>query len=197
MSQSLQVLIADDHPLFRLGLKYMLQAQGFTVAAEAETGQQALISCQQIPIDVAILDVKMPEGDGIEICQQLTQSSLDLTVVLLTTFQEPALIEAARQAGAKGFLSKETDPAALGSTIRQILEYPERDWLPTVDLPRMTPRELSVLQLMMQGFSNKQIAKQLGISIETVKEYASTCYRKLDVNDRVTAVYRARQLGIL
>ena len=197
MSQSLQVLIADDHPLFRLGLKYMLQAQGFTVVAEAETGQQALLSCQQLPIDVAILDVKMPEGDGIAICQQITQSSLDLTVVLLTTFQEPALVEAARQAGAKGFLSKETDPSTLAETIRQILRYPERDWLPTVDLPRMTPRELSVLQLMMQGFSNKQIAKHLGISIETVKEYASTCYRKLDVNDRVTAVYRARQLGIL
>lgn len=197
MNQALRVLIADDHPLFRLGLKYMLQAQGFAVVGEAETGQQAMNCCREIPIDVAILDIKMPDGDGIQVCQTLTQDFMHLVVVLLTTFQEPALVQAARQAGAKGFLSKETSPTDLAQMIRQIVEDPERDWLPRVELPRLTPRELNVLQLMMQGSSNKQIAKQLGISIETVKEYASTCYRKLDVSDRVSAIYRARQLGIL
>ncbi len=197
MNHALRVLIADDHPLFRLGLKYMLQAQGFAVVGEAETGQQAMSCCREIPIDVAILDIKMPDGDGIQVCQTLTQDFMNLVVVLLTTFQEPALVQAARQAGAKGFLSKETSPTDLAQMIRQIVEFPERDWLPQVELPHLTPRELNVLQLMMQGSSNKQIAKQLGISIETVKEYASTCYRKLDVNDRVSAIYRARQLGIL
>lgn len=197
MDRTLQVLIADDHPLFRLGLRYMLQNQGFIVVGEVETGRQAIACCQQAPVDVAILDIKMPDGDGIQTCQELTRLFQTLVVVLLTTFQEPALVEAARQAGAKGFLSKDTDPATLTATIRQIVNDPHRDWLPHVDLPRLTPRELSVLQLMMQGLSNKQIAKQLSISIETVKEYASTCYRKLDVSDRVTAVYRARQLGIL
>jgi two-component system nitrate/nitrite response regulator NarL len=198
MSSPVRILIADDHPLFRLGLKFALQAQGFEVVAEAETGSQAVNCCGSCPIDVAILDVRMPDGDGIVACQQITKLGLPLVVLLMTTFQEPALIEAARQAGAKGYLSKETDPAELARIIQQILAAPEQDWLPArQELPKLTPRELCVLQLMMEGLANKQIARRLGLSIETVKEYASTAYRKLDASDRVTALFKAQQLGIL
>lgn len=198
MAQPYQILIADDHPLFRLGLKFALQAQGFTVAAEAETGKQAVTQCELHQLDVAILDVKMPDGDGISTCQQITALHPQLAVVLLTTFQEPALIQSARQAGAKGFLSKETDPAVLAEMIHKILLEPLMDWLPApVDLPRLTPRELSVLQLMTQGLQNKQIARHLGISIETVKEYAGNIYFKLGVNDRLAAIFKAQELGIL
>lgn len=193
-----RVLIADDHPLFRLGLKFALQAQGFEVVAEAETGSQAVHHCRSCAIDVAILDVRMPDGDGIAACQQITELGLPVVVVVMTTFQEPALIEAARRAGAKGYLSKETDPAELARVIRQILAAPEQDWLPAQqELPKLTPRELCVLQLMSEGLANKQIARRLGLSIETVKEYASTAYRKLDASDRVTALLKAQQLGIL
>ncbi|HIK20070.1 MAG TPA: response regulator transcription factor [Synechococcus sp. M44_DOE_062] len=193
-----RVLIADDHPLFRLGLKFALQAQGFEVVAEAETGSQAVHHCRSCAIDVAILDVRMPDGDGIAACQQITELGLPVVVVMMTTFQEPALIEAARRAGAKGYLSKETDPAELARVIRQILAAPEQDWLPAQqELPKLTPRELCVLQLMSEGLANKQIARRLGLSIETVKEYASTAYRKLDASDRVTALLKAQQLGIL
>ena len=196
MSSPVRVLIADDHPLFRLGLKFALQAQGFEVVAEAETGSQAVEYCRRCPVEVAILDVRMPDGDGILACQQITE--LGLPVVMMTTFQEPALIEAARRAGAKGYLSKETDPAELARIIRQILATPDQDWLPApCELPKLTPRELCVLQLMSQGLANKQIARRLGLSIETVKEYASTAYRKLDATDRVTALLKAQQLGIL
>lgn len=198
MSSPVRILIADDHPLFRLGLKFALQAQGFEVVAEAETGSQAVNCCREIPIDIAILDVRMPDGDGIVACQQITALGLPLVVLLMTTFQEPALIEAARRAGAKGYLSKETDPADLAQMILQILAAPEQDWLPAKqELPKLTPRELCVLQLMMEGLANKQIARRLGLSIETVKEYASTAYRKLEANDRVTALFKAQQLGIL
>jgi DNA-binding NarL/FixJ family response regulator len=197
--QPLRVLIADDHPLFRLGLKYALQAQGFTVVGEAESGAQAIAQCQQMGVDVAILDVKMPDGDGITTCQQLATLQPCPVVVLLTTFQEPALIQAARQAGARGFLSKETEPVRLADTIRQIVQDPSQDWLPErkVDLPHLTPRELAVLRLMMQGLANKQIARQLGISIETVKEYISAAYRKLEVSDRVSAIFKAQNLGLI
>ncbi|MFS8910201.1 response regulator transcription factor [Synechococcus sp. H60.3] len=198
MSSPVRVLIADDHPLFRLGLKFALQAQGFEVVAEAETGSQAVEYCRHNPPDVAILDVRMPDGDGILACQQIVELGLSVVVVMMTTFQEPALIEAARRAGAKGYLSKETDPAELARVIRQILATPDQDWLPTPQaLPKLTPRELCVLQLMKEGLANKQIARRLGLSIETVKEYASAAYRKLDATDRVTALLKAQQLGIL
>ena len=198
MSSPVRILIADDHPLFRLGLKFALQAQGFEVVAEAETGSQAVQYCRSCPIDVAILDVRMPDGDGILACQQIVELGLPVVVVMMTTFQEPALIESARRAGAKGYLSKETDPAELARVIRQILANPDRDWLPAPkELPKLTPRELCVLQLMKEGLANKQIARRLGLSIETVKEYASAAYRKLDANDRVTALLKAQQLGIL
>lgn len=198
MSSPVRVLIADDHPLFRLGLKFALQAQGFEVVAEAETGSQAVEYCRRCPVEVALLDVRMPDGDGILACQQITELGLPVVVVMITTFQEPALIESARRAGAKGYLSKETDPAELARVIRQILANPDRDWLPAPkELPKLTPRELCVLQLMKEGLANKQIARRLGLSIETVKEYASAAYRKLDANDRVTALLKAQQLGIL
>ncbi|MFS8835869.1 response regulator transcription factor [Synechococcus sp. WC101] len=197
MSSPVRVLIADDHPLFRLGLKFALQAQGFEVVAEAETGSQAVEYCRRCPVEVALLDVRMPDGDGILACQQIVELGLPV-VVMMTTFQEPALIESARRAGAKGYLSKETDPAELARVIRQILANPDRDWLPAPkELPKLTPRELCVLQLMKEGLANKQIARRLGLSIETVKEYASAAYRKLDANDRVTALLKAQQLGIL
>ena len=198
MSSPVRVLIADDHPLFRLGLKFALQAQGFEVVAEAETGSQAVEYCRRCPVEVALLDVRMPDGDGILACQQIVELGLPVVVVMITTFQEPALIESARRAGAKGYLSKETDPAELARVIRQILANPDRDWLPAPkELPKLTPRELCVLQLMKEGLANKQIARRLGLSIETVKEYASAAYRKLDANDRVTALLKAQQLGIL
>ncbi|MFS8889348.1 response regulator transcription factor, partial [Synechococcus sp. R55.1] len=118
MTSPVRVLIADDHPLFRLGLKFALQAQGFEVVAEAETGSQAVNCCRSCAVDVAILDVRMPDGDGIAACQQITELGLPVVVVMMTTFQEPGLIEAARRAGAKGYLSKETDPAELARVIR-------------------------------------------------------------------------------
>jgi two-component system nitrate/nitrite response regulator NarL len=198
MISPVRVLIADDHPLFRLGMKFALEAQGFVVVAEAETGSQAVEYCRHHPVDVALLDVRMPGGDGIAACQQIVELGLPVVVVMMTTFHELALIEAARRAGAKGYLSKETEPAELARVIRQILANPDHDWLPAPqELPRLTPRELCVLQLMKEGLANKQIARRLGISVETVKEYASAVYRKLDATDRVTALLKAQQLGIL
>ncbi|GAB4218245.1 MAG: response regulator transcription factor [Synechococcales cyanobacterium] len=194
----LRVLIADDHPLFRLGLRYSLHAQGFLVVAEAESGSQAVQLCQEHRPDVAILDVKMPEQDGLSACQQIIGLGIPIMVVLLTTFQEPALIEAARHAGARGFFSKETQPHELANQIRQMMRDPHQSCLPIIaELPRLTPRELTVIRLLSQGLANKQIARQLGLSIETIKEYASTAYRKLGANDRVTALFRAQELGLL
>lgn len=192
----LRVLIADDHPLFRLGLRYALGAQGFEVIAEAEDGQKALAKCAALRPDVALIDVKMPGLDGIETCRRLKEAQPEMLVVMLTTFDEPAIIQAAKEAGVSGYLSKETPPAELARALRSIARHPEHDWLPPVRLPQLTPREIQVLKLLAEGGSNKAIAKTLALSPETVKDYLDGIYGKLEVRDRLSALRRAQELGL-
>lgn len=192
----LTVLIADDHPLFRVGLKYALEAQGFAVVAEASNGLEALAHCRAIKPQVALLDIKMPVLDGIEACRQIHRELPEMIVVMLTTFEEPAIIAAAQQAGAVGFLSKETEASALARMIRNIAAAPLRHWLPEVAIPQLTVREQQVLALLAQGLANKAIARQLDLSPETVKDYLNGIYRKLEVSDRLQALNRARELGL-
>lgn len=193
----MRVLVADDHPLFRLGLKYALSAQGFEVAAEAADGRAAIRACRAQGFDVVLLDVKMPDMDGIEACRAIRGLEPAPIVIMLSTFEEPAIIRAAREAGATAYLSKETDPASLAELIRAILRNPQRSWLPHVELPELTPREGQVLKLLAEGYSNKEIAERLEISPETVKDYLNGVYRKLNVRDRLAAVNEARSLGLV
>ncbi len=192
-----RVLIADDHPLFRLGLKYALSARGFEVLAEAADGRAAIEACRRQALDVVLLDVKMPDLDGIEACRAICALERAPLVIMLTTFEEPAIIEAARQAGATAYLSKETDPAALAELICAISLAPFRGWMPYVSVPELTPREQQVLKLLAEGYSNKAMAKALELSPETVKDYLNGVYRKLDVRDRLGAVNEARALGLI
>lgn len=194
----MKVLIADDHPLFRMGLRYALSARGFEVVFEAQDGLEALEGCHKTLPEVALLDIKMPNMDGIEACRRmLTECSSALTVVLLTTFSEPAIVESARKAGARGFLSKETEPLQLAEMLERIVKSPERDWMPaTTALPQFTPREQDVLKLLLIGKTNKRIASILGLSPDTVKDYVSRVLGKLEVQDRMGALHRARELGL-
>ena len=193
----LRVLIADDHPLFRMGLALALRAEGHEVVVEAENGRQAVERARHAEVDVVLLDVRMPELDGISACRDITTGANPPTVVMLTTFDEPAVIQAARDAGASAYLSKETAPRELARMLRNILAAPERDWMPEVALPELTPREAQALAAMARGLSNKAIAAELGISPDTVKDYLENVYRKLDVRDRVSAVRRAAELGLV
>lgn len=194
---ALRILIADDHPLFRVGLKYALTAQGFAVVAEAANGLEAVAKSRALRPQVALLDIKMPMLDGIEACRAIRAEFPEVIVVMLTTFEEPAIIEAARKAGAAGFLSKETEPQELARMIRTIAAAPARRYLPAVSLPQLTAREAQVLALLAQGLATKAIARRLELSPETVKDYLNGLYRKLEVNDRVQAVNRARELGLV
>ena len=193
----MKLVIADDHPLFRMGLKYALLHQGFDVVAEAADGLQALDACRMHQPDAALLDVKMPGLTGIEVCERLRQTHPGVVSVLITTFSEPAIVQAARLAGARGYVSKEMDPESLARQLRDIVAHPEIDRLPQVDVPRLTPRESEVLPLLAQGFSNKEIAKNLGVSPDTVKDHLARLYAKLDAGDRTEAVSRARSIGLL
>ena len=193
----MKLVIADDHPLFRIGLKYALRDQGFEVLAEASDGIQALEAIRQFRPDAALLDVKMPGMTGIEVCEKLRATNPDVVSVLITTFAEPAIVQAARLAGARGYLSKETAPEELARQLREIVAHPEVDRLPQVDVPRLTPREGDVLPLLAQGYSNKEIARSLGVSPDTIKDHLARLYAKLDARDRTDAVGRARTLGLI
>lgn len=196
-SVPLTLVIADDHPLFRMGLKYALSHQGFEVVAEAADGAEALEVCRHLRPTAALLDVKMPGLTGIEVCRQLRSECPEVLSILITTFAEPAIIQAAREAGARGYLSKETDPSALAAQLRAIIADPTQDRLPRVEVPRLTPRESEVLPLLAQGLSNKEIARELGVSPDTVKDHLARMYGKLDACDRTEAVSRARTIGLL
>ena len=193
----MKLVIADDHPLFRIGLKYALRDQGFEVLAEASDGLEALDAIRQFRPDVALLDVKMPGLTGIEVCEKLRATNPDVVSVLITTFAEPAIVQAARSAGARGYLSKETAPAELARQLREIMAHPEVDRLPKVEVPRLTPREGDVLPLLAKGYSNKEIARALGVSPDTIKDHLARLYTKLDARDRTDCVGRARTLGLI
>lgn len=192
-----RVLIVDDHPLFRMGLSMALTAEGFTVVGEAENGRQAVERCRHGTVDVVLLDVRMPELDGISACKAITEAPGAPLAVMLTTFEEPAVIRAARDAGATAYLSKETEPRELARVLRHILHEPQRDWMPAVALPSLTRREEEVLKLLAGGLSNKAMASRLGLSPDTVKDHLENLYRKLEVRDRVSALRRATELGLV
>ncbi|MEX2542749.1 MAG: response regulator transcription factor [Trueperaceae bacterium] len=193
---SLRVLVADDHPLFRVGLAYALGAQGFEVAAEAGDGREAVDACGRARFDVVLMDVRMPVLNGIDACREIVALQDPPLVVMLTTFEEPGIVQSARAAGARMYLSKETHPTELARLLRALVDEPDRDWLPAVDLPELTPRERDVLSLLVQGHTNKEMARSLDLSTETIKDYLNGVYRKLEVRDRLAAVRRARELGL-
>ncbi|MEM6430918.1 MAG: response regulator [Deinococcota bacterium] len=190
-----RVLIADDHPLFRIGLRHTLACHA-DVVAEVSNGADALEQTLNHNPDVVLLDIAMP-GDGIAACQQICARAPKTVIVMLLSSEEQALLQIAKNAGAHGYIRKETAPDAVIETIHSILEQPERDWFPNVDLPKLTRREAQVLTLLAQGNNKKQMAAALGISPETIKDYLRGLYRKLDVKDRLLAVNRARSLGLL
>ncbi len=167
---SYRVLVVDDHPMFRMGLAYALRAKGFTAVGEASNGREALAWCRRESVDVVLMDVKMPVMDGIEACRAIAGLRASPVVVMLT-FEEPAIIEAARAAGAVAYLSKEAESDQLAGMLTRVLDELDRGWMPATSLPRLTRRERQVLELLAGGNSNKRIAVQLGLSPETVKDY--------------------------
>ena len=192
-----RIIIVDDHPLFRVGLGYALKNLGFDVIAEASDGAEGVRRVTELKPDAVLLDAKMPNMDGLEACRQMIAALPQTRIVMLTTFSEPALVQAARDAGAAGFVSKETEAERLAAILHKMLNDPHYTNFPVVNLPKLSPRELEVLRLMASGQSNKEIAQSLGLSPDTIKDHLENLYRKLEVADRVTAAKRAQQLGLV
>jgi two-component system, NarL family, nitrate/nitrite response regulator NarL len=192
-----RVVIVDDHPLFRVGLGYALKALEFDVVAEAQDGADGVRKCLEFKPDAVLLDAKMPNMDGLEACRQIHAGLPNTKIIMLTTFSEPALVQAAKDAGAVGFVSKETEAPKLAKLIEQLIKDPSATQFPRIELPKLTPRELEVLRSMVLGKTNKEIAKELKLSPDTIKDHLENLYRKLEAQDRVTASQRARDLGLV
>jgi len=215
MSDTIRVLITDDHTLVREGLRLILEtAANIEVVGEAENGRVALQLAAELMPDVILMDLRMPEMDGLTAISHLREDFPHIAVIILTTFNEDEMMLRGLQAGARGYLLKDMSRDSLVDTIEaavrgDTLLKPEilqrvlsaNSALPSTnqavaDCP-LTDRELEVLRAAAQGERNKEIALHLNISERTVKAHLSSIYNKLGVDSRATAVAIAAQSGWL
>lgn len=215
MSDTIRVLITDDHTLVREGLRLILEtAANIEVVGEAENGRAALQLAAELMPDVILMDLRMPEMDGLTAINHLREDFPHIAVIILTTFNEDEMMLRGLQAGARGYLLKDMSRDSLVDTIEaavrgDTLLKPEilqrvlsaNSALPSAnqadaDCP-LTDRELEVLRAAAQGERNKEIALHLNISERTVKAHLSSIYNKLGVDSRATAVAIAAQSGWL
>ena len=214
MTDTIRLLIADDHLIVRQGLRLILETeQGFELIGEAADGVEAVQLAEQLKPDVILMDLRMPRMDGIRAIRQLRIDQPQIAIVILTTFNEDVLMREGLQAGARGYLLKDTDRATLFRTIRaaaqgQTLLKPEiiqqllstsisQGPIPnTKGQTELTQREIEVLNCVARGDTSKQVAIQLGITERTVKAHLTSIYQKLGVDSRAAAVAEAMKLGI-
>ena len=200
------VVLADDHAMVRLGLEQLLGgADGIEVVGTAADGADAVAVVLEQRPNVVLMDLQMPGVDGVAATRQIVASGVESEVVVLTSFSDRERIVAALDAGAIGYLLKDTDPeellegiraAARGDSplhpraARQLLTARVKTPLVTVDL---TPREVEVLGLVRQGLANKQIARRLGITERTVKAHLTSTFQRIGVSDRTQAALWAER----
>ena len=210
---SKRVVIADDHPPTRAGIRLSLEESGFDVCAEAATAPAAVDACLEFRPDVALLDIHMP-GNGITAAQRVVAQLPDTKVVMLTVSRDDADLFEALRAGARGYLLKDIDPARLGPALDGVLEgeaalprnlvtrlmeefqgRDERAQRPHGPLATLTSREWETLDLMRQGLTTAEIAARLFVSAVTVRTHIAAILRKLQVTDRQSAIEIAAHSG--
>jgi len=212
----IKILIADDHLIIRQGLRLIFETEDeFKVVGEASDGAEALRLCAELAPDVVLMDLRMPGMDGLTAIEKLRVSQPEIAVVILTTFNEDDLMLRGLQAGARGYLLKDTDRAALFDTVRaaargETLLKPEimarvishagtvtQSTSETTTSIALTEREREVLQAVASGERSKEVAARLGISERTVKAHLASIYNKLGVDSRAAAIAIAAQKGYL
>lgn len=208
MNTRIRIVLADDHPVVREGLRGMLVGQeDFTVVGEADNGREAVTLAAQLLPDVILMDLRMPEMDGVGAIEAMRERGLTTHVLVLTTYDSDADIVRAVEAGATGYLLKDAPRQGLFRAVRAAARG-ETVLAPAVAarlLGRMrtpaeetlTEREIEVLQLVARGNSNAEIGKTLHISQATVKTHLVHIFAKLDVSDRTAAVTAAVTRGII
>ncbi|MET7477031.1 response regulator transcription factor [Streptomyces sp. NPDC005648] len=205
---TVHVLIVDDHPVVRFGLRGMLEAyDDLRVVGEAGSGDEAIVLAAATRPDVVLMDLRMPGTDGVTATARIRQEHPGIRVLVLTTYEGDADILTAIEAGATGYLLKDTPIGTLTDAIRAaargetVLAPPVAARLVTrMQAPageQLTPREVQVLGLVARGLSNSEIGRQLYIGEATVKTHLLRTFVKLGVNDRTAAVTVALSRGIL
>jgi len=211
---ALRVAIADDHRLMLDGIRRALEAApDIRVVGEAMSGREVLAMVPQVAPDVLVMDLRMPEGDGITTLSALREAHPDLKVIILSMFEDDEHIKQSLQRGAAGYVVKSINPLDLPSAIRQVMEgavhFPRGGQAmlttsapgatpasPSPTLGVLTDRELSILQLVAAGLSNHDIATKLFVTDQTVKFHLSNVYRKLKVANRTEAARLAYDCGL-
>ena len=211
---TIRVLIVDDHPLFRSGLKVLLDSAPDTeLAGEASNGLEAVRLAAECQPHVILMDVNMPGLDGIEATRRILRADPGINVLMLTMYEDDQSVFAAMRAGARGYVQKGArheemlraiHAVASGEAIfspsiaARMIDFfsASRSAVPEEAFPELTDREREVLELMARGDANAEIARSLGISIKTVRNHVSNIFSKLQVADRAQAVIRARDAGL-
>jgi NarL family two-component system response regulator LiaR len=210
MDTTIRLLIVDDHAVVRQGLRGFLRLQeGIEVVGEAASAAEAVAIAGTASPDVVLLDLVMPDGNGIGALRRLIEVAPGVRVLVLTSFADDAQIFAAMAAGASGYLLKDIDPQALADAIRDVhagrpalhpsvaARLMRRGATPPVTHDDLTARERDVLRLMVEGLANKQIAQRLGIGEKTIKTHVSRVLAKLGVADRTQAAVLAIREGLV
>jgi DNA-binding NarL/FixJ family response regulator len=204
----MRVAIADDHRLMLDGIKRALEtAPDIEVVGEAMSGEEILALVPKVQPDVVILDLRMPNGDGLTTLARMRRDHPKVKVIILSMFEDSEHIDQALQHGADGYVVKSINPLDLPSTIRQVVEgtvhMPGRGGEPVpaaaaAQTPGgLTDRELSILRLVAEGLSNLEIANRLFVTEQTVKFHLSNIYRKLGVSNRTEATRFAYRNGLI
>ena len=213
MSDRIRILIGDDHPLFRDGLRALLASvDDAEVVGEASNGAEIVEQALALQPDVVLMDLHMPEPNGIEATRQIVEASPHVGVLVLTMVEDDDAVFAALRAGARGYLVKgasqgeilaairavASGEAVFGPTIaaRLIDYFSGSPAAPPQAFPDLTPREREVLELIARGQGNAAIARQLSISQKTVRNHVSNVFTKLRVADRSQAIVKAREAGL-
>ncbi|MGI5285863.1 response regulator [Nonomuraea polychroma] len=217
MTRPLRAVIADDQALVRTGFRMILAADGIEVTAEAADGVEAVAAVRRTRPDVVLMDIRMPEMDGIEATRRIVADGADETrVLILTTYDLDHYVYTALTAGASGFLLKDVTPEHLVAAVRMVRSgdallaptitrrlverFARRDDAKAAlhrDLSELTPRELEVLRLLATGLSNAELAERLTLSPTTVKTHVARILSKLGLRDRVQAVVLAYETGLI
>lgn len=210
MAKKIRVLIADDHPIVRRGLRTVLRTQpDMELVGEAADGAQATRVIREQAPDIALLDLQMPQQDGLAVIEELTREHIPTRVVLLTSFPDDERVIAALRAGAAGILLKDSPPRDLLDALRRVAQgetvlHPAiaTRMLMEIKQPRqeldnlLTLREKQVLSLLALGMTNNEIAEQLAVSVRTVTAHIRAILDKLHLTNRTQAALYAQQKGM-
>ena len=206
-------MLADDHRMLREGLRRSMTDQGFDIVGEARDGDEAIRLAEELEPDVILMDVTMPEVDGVEATRQIKIDLPQIKIVMLTMHADQEVLAAAIRAGASGYLVKDCSTDEIANAVRMAfsgetalspqLAASMLDEVRKLDQPSaeedriITKREEEVLQLIADGLSTPEVAEQLFISQKTVKNHLASIYQKLDARDRTQAVLQAVRMGIV